>query len=69
MLQGVAVLIALLLGLSSYALFKTPVNLARNKLGSENWVRYSTLDLDNAIGDQVSRDKQRITEYRNLNKR
>jgi len=57
------------MALTSYALFKTPVNLARDKLGAEGWVRYATLDLDNAVGDQVNRDKQRVTEYRNLNKR
>jgi hypothetical protein len=69
MLQGAAALVGLVMALSSYAFFKTPVNLARDKLGAEGWVRYSSLDLDNALGDQVRRDKERIVEYRNLNKR
>lgn len=68
-LQAASALVGLLMAFSSYALFKTPVNLARDKLGAEGWVRYATLDLDNALGDQVRRDKERIVEYRNLNKR
>lgn len=69
LLQVVGFGAGILMALTSYMLFKTPVNLARDKLGADGWVRYSTLDLDNAVGDQVNRDKQRITEYRNLNKR
>jgi hypothetical protein len=69
LLQGVGYVFGLVMAFCSYALFKTPVNLARDKLGVEGWIRYAALDLDNAVGDQVNRDKQRITEYRNLNKR
>jgi hypothetical protein len=68
-LQGAAGFVGQVLALSSYHFWKTPLNLARDKLGAEGWVRYATLDLDNAIGDQVRRDKERIVEYRTLNKR
>jgi hypothetical protein len=68
-LQAAAGFVGLALALSSYHFWKTPLNLARDKLGAEGWVRYATLDLDNAIGDQVRRDKERIVEYRTLNKR
>lgn len=68
-LQAAAALIGLATAFSSYAFWKTPVNLAKDRLGAEGWVRYATLDLDNSIGDQVRRDKERIVEYRTLNKR
>lgn len=67
-LQTVGVIVALLLAWSSYHFWKTPLNLARDKLGAESWVRYATLDVDDTIGDQVSRDKNRLVEYRTLNK-
>jgi len=67
-LQIAAVVIGLGLAWASYNLWKTPLNLAQDKLGADGWVRYATLDLDNAIGDQISRDKGRLVEYRTLNK-
>lgn len=66
--QGVALVLGLGLAWASYHFWKTPLNLARDKLGSEAWIRYATLDLDNTIGDQISRDKERLVEYLNLNK-
>ncbi len=67
-LQAVAGVLGLAMGWVSYHFWKTPLNLARDKLGSESWIRYATLDLDDTIGDQVSRDKSRLVEYRTLNK-
>ena len=67
-LQLAAAVIGLVLAWTSYHFWKTPLNMARDKLGADGWVRYATLDLDNAIGDQVSRDKGRLVEYRTLNK-
>ncbi len=67
-LQVAAALIGLALAWTSYHFWKTPLNLAQDKLGADGWVRYATLDLDNAIGDQISRDKGRLVEYRTLNK-
>lgn len=67
-LQLAAGVIGLVLAWTSYHFWKTPLNMAQDKLGADGWVRYATLDLDNAIGDQVSRDKGRLVEYRTLNK-
>jgi hypothetical protein len=67
-LQGVGLALGLVLAWASYHFWKTPLNLARDKLGAESWIRYATLDLDDTIGDQVSRDKNRLVEYRTLNK-
>ena len=67
-LQVLGGAVGALLAWSSYHFWKTPLNLARDKLGAESWVRYADLDLDNTVGDQVSRDKSRLVEYRNLNK-
>ena len=66
--QGVAGVLGLGYAWLSYNLWKTPLNLAKDKLGAEGWIRYATLDLDNTIGDQLSRDKNRLVEYRTLNK-
>lgn len=66
--EGLALLLGLGLAWATYHFWKTPLNLARDKLGSEAWIRYATLDLDNTIGDQISRDKERLVEYLNLNK-
>ncbi len=66
--QGLAGILGLGLAWATYHFWKTPLNLARDKLGSEAWIRYATLDLDNTIGDQISRDKERLVEYLNLNK-
>ncbi len=67
-LQGIGGILGLAFALTSYHFWKTPLNLARDKLGAESWIRYATLDLDDTIGDQVSRDKNRLVEYRTLNK-
>ena len=66
--EGLALVLGLGLAWATYHFWKTPLNLARDKLGSEAWIRYATLDLDNTIGDQISRDKERLVEYLNLNK-
>lgn len=66
--QGVGLLLGLLLAWASYNFWKTPLNLAKDKLGADSWIRYATLDLDDTIGDQVRRDKSRLVEYRTLNK-
>ena len=68
LLQGLGVVLGLAFAWASYHFWKTPLNLARDKLGAESWIRYATLDLDDTIGDQVSRDKNRLVEYRTLNK-
>lgn len=65
-LQGVALVIGAALSVASYFLWKTPVNLVNEKLGSDSWIRYATLDLDNTVGEQVRRDKERLVEYRHL---
>ena len=67
-LQGIGLVLGAGFALASYHFWKTPMNLARDKLGAESWIRYATLDLDDTIGDQVSRDKNRLVEYRTLNK-
>lgn len=67
-LQGVGLVLGGAFAWASYHFWKTPLNLARDKLGAESWIRYATLDLDDTIGDQVSRDKNRLVEYRTLNK-
>ncbi|CAN5163716.1 hypothetical protein BH11PSE2_BH11PSE2_07980 [soil metagenome] len=67
-LQVLGIAVGIGLCVSSYLFWKTPLNLARDKLGADSWVRYATLDLDNTIGDQVRRDKRRLVEYRTLNK-
>ncbi len=67
-MQGFGLVLGLAFALTSYHVWKTPLNLARDKLGAESWIRYATLDLDDTIGDQVSRDKNRLVEYRTLNK-
>jgi len=66
--QGVGLIVGLVLGWASYHFWKTPLNLARDKLGADSWIRYATLDLDDTIGDQIRRDKGRLVEYRTLNK-
>ena len=65
-LQGVALIIGAAVSVASYFLWKTPVNLVNEKLGSDSWIRYATLDLDNTVGEQVRRDKERLVEYRHL---
>ena len=65
-LQGLAVLVGLVCTYVSWFRFRTPADLVRTKLGSETWIRYASLDLDDTIGDQVRRDKERLVEYRSL---
>lgn len=65
-LQGVALLIGTVVSWASYFKWKTPVNLVRDKFGSESWIRYATLNLDDVVGDQSRRDKERLVEYRSL---
>ena len=67
-LQGFALVLGLWLAVSSYFLWQTPLNLVRDTLESDSWIRFADLDLDNAIGDQVRRDKERLVEYRSVNK-
>lgn len=65
-LQGVAAVIGLAVSYASYFKWQTPVNLVRDKFGSESWIRYATLNLDDIVGDQSRRDKERLVEYRSL---
>jgi hypothetical protein len=65
-LQGAALAIALVVSWASYFKWQTPVNLVRDKFGSESWIRYATLNVDDVVGDQSRRDKERLVEYRSL---
>lgn len=65
-LQGAALLIGAVISWASYFKWQTPVNLVRDKFGSESWIRYATLNLDDVVGDQSRRDKERLVEYRSL---
>jgi len=66
-LQGLAVVLGAIVSVASYFFWRTPTNSAvQDKLGIENWVRYASLDVDNAVADQVRRDKERLVEYRAL---
>ncbi|KQS56010.1 hypothetical protein ASG17_08190 [Brevundimonas sp. Leaf363] len=65
-LQGLAAILALVISWMSYFLWQTPVAAVQDKLGVEGWVRYASLDVDNAVADQVRRDKERLVEYRAL---
>ncbi|MDP1630573.1 MAG: hypothetical protein Q8L66_04050 [Caulobacter sp.] len=65
-LQGLALVLGLATSWASYFLWRTPVTLVQDKLDPNSWIRYATLDLDNTIGEQVRRDKERLVEYRNL---
>lgn len=53
----------------SFILWTPPVKLTKKELTPESWIRYGDIDLDGAVGDQVRRDKERLVEYRNINKR
>ncbi|WP_420478178.1 hypothetical protein [Brevundimonas sp. FT23028] len=65
-LQALALVGAVVVSLLSYFRWQTPVSAVQDKLGIENWVRYASLDVDNAVADQVRRDKERLVEYRAL---
>ncbi len=65
-LQGVAGVLGLLVSWLSYFRWRTPVAAIQDKLGVDGWVRYASLDVDNAVADQVRRDKERLVEYRAL---
>jgi len=65
-LQGLAIILGALVSTLSYFLWTTPVGAIQNKLGVEGWVRYASLDVDDAVADQVRRDKERLVEYRAL---
>ncbi|WP_298744093.1 hypothetical protein [uncultured Brevundimonas sp.] len=65
-LQGLALVLSAVVGLLSYFRWQTPTSAVQDKLGIENWVRYASLDVDNAVADQVRRDKERLVEYRAL---
>lgn len=65
-LQLVALALAVIVSWVSYARWQTPTAAVKDKLGLDGWVRYASLDLDNTIGDQVRRDKERLVEYRAL---
>ncbi len=66
LLQVVAVVLAVTVSWLSYFRWQTPTTAIQDKLGAESWVRYASLDMDNTVGDQVRRDKERLVEYRNL---
>lgn len=65
-LQVLAVVLGAGVSWMSYFLWQTPVAAIQDKLGIDGWVRYASLDVDNAVADQVRRDKERLVEYRNL---
>lgn len=67
LLQGLAIVLGAVVSIASYFFWRTPTTSAvQDKLGIENWVRYASLDVDNAVADQVRRDKERLVEYRAL---
>jgi len=65
-LQVLALVMALIVSWLSYYRWRTPTAAVKDKLGVDGWVRYASLDVDNTIGDQVRRDKERLVEYRAL---
>ncbi|MDZ4321613.1 MAG: hypothetical protein U1A07_22725 [Phenylobacterium sp.] len=65
-LQGLAAVLGALVSYLSYFRWRTPTAAIQDKLGVDGWVRYASLDVDNTIGDQVRRDKERLVEYRAL---
>ncbi len=66
-LQVLSLILAVAISWLSYFRWRTPATSAiKDKLGTESWVRYASLDLDNAVADQVRRDKERLVEYRAL---
>ncbi|MFN4289198.1 MAG: hypothetical protein ACK4E3_11965 [Brevundimonas sp.] len=65
-LVGLALLLGVAVSWLSYFRWQTPVSAIQDKLGIDGWVRYASLDVDNTVGDQVRRDKERLVEYRHL---
>ena len=65
-LQGLALVLGILVSWLSYFRWRTPTAAIQDKLGVDGWVRYASLDVDNAVADQVRRDKERLVEYRAL---
>ena len=65
-LQGLALVLSAAVSLLSYFQWQTPTSAVHDKLGVENWVRYASLNVDDAVADQVRRDKERLVEYRAL---
>lgn len=65
-LQGLALVLGAGVSIASYFFWQTPPQAIQNKLGVEGWVRYASLDVDDAVADQVRRDKERLVEYRAL---
>ncbi|WP_269514274.1 hypothetical protein [Brevundimonas subvibrioides] len=65
-LQVLALVMALIVSWLSYYRWQTPTAAVKDKLGVDGWVRYASLDVDNTVGDQVRRDKERLVEYRAL---
>jgi hypothetical protein len=65
-LQGLALVLGVVVSWVSYIRWRTPTEAIQDKLGVEGWVRYASLDVDNAVADQVRRDKERLVEYRAL---
>ncbi|WP_231378868.1 hypothetical protein [Brevundimonas sp. BAL450] len=48
-LQGLAIVLGAGVSWMSYFLWQTPVGAIQDKLGIEGWVRYASLDVDNAV--------------------
>ncbi|MDP1875196.1 hypothetical protein [Phenylobacterium sp.] len=65
-LQLVALIMGVVVSWISYVRWQTPTAAVKDKLGLDGWVRFASLDVDNTIGDQVRRDKERLVEYRAL---
>lgn len=65
-LQALALTLGLLVSWASFFRWRTPVTLVQTKLDPGSWIRYASLDLDDSIGEQVRRDKERLVEYRKL---
>ena len=65
-LQGLGAVLTLAVSWLSFYRWQTPMAAVKDKLGVEGWVRYASLDVDNTVGDQVRRDKERLVEYRAL---
>jgi len=65
-LQLAGLSLALLVSWLSYFRWQTPTAAVKDKLGVDGWVRYASLDVDNTVGEQVRRDKERLVEYRAL---